>query len=1501
MAVTPEQLAAMYDEAPRRSRRRNNKAGASRASPPLSNGDEDSDQSDHGIPTPTHRRSPRQSPPQVPAVTANARGPTNFLRPAQDVIQRVQWDAVVPTHLVTVGYEDRFTGIQERAFDDFNWADDLGTLSHMAVAIPRHRIVYFKYRDELMWDRRTRLDYVFGSSDGTKLPEFVTAVDERHHAQLQDDEAGQVDAADNNDRDEDSDANVPTIVANPPPAAAASAAPIAANPTSMRLPMQSQSKEARDRPNYFLCIRVWSTSVRKQAEALQQRVLDNHPELVDCCIPAPALHVTLPTLRLESTSDICRATQVLHNLRYVAMHESTFFAFVGPRFISQESLCFAHALLRDEVGQVLPPHTHLKLKGPALFGSRILHLEFEEDSVAKLQQLHDFLVDRLSSAGVSLVGTRSDYTPHITLINVKRAAARQGASVQAADIAGVEPLKPAAGWGFIKANAIYLCRMTPDRTPDGFYQVATGVPMSARPVVSMDEALDLIQPALRGPTVMVLRGLPGAGKSFLCDRLLQLAATADCTPVICSADHFFEKPDGTYAFSRAQLGEAHSQCKARFQAALAAHEPLVVVDNTNCALDEFAFFLEQAAAHDYAVRVLELACYGSDSVAQFAARNQHNVKVDHYYRMLNRWHNHSEAIVIDTWPYTPPNQQRQADTRLDMTPITDSLGMAQLELHNADAPSYSAVFLTPEAVSALRGACPPLHSQEYYHHMTLCFEPSESHLIALPVGRRVRLRVLGHASDERGQAVAVEVVPGTDEDDTRTAEDDGAPSAPRDTTLQSHNAVAHITLSTAPQVSAAYSNELLQQAQCNLTPLDTSLELEGVVGIGLVSRRVITKAAVYADLLHQGALTPTPPTALTARTTELHLYDFDNTLLLTPGESEGQAAWFRQSCQRHNVRTVVATGRVTSVADNVSQLLAAFEQAPHQLYCQPLEQRSTAQHKWQVVLAELQAHPDIQRVVVFDDDHTVLQALAQHVAHAANGTVPGVARPFQLILRDSNTCWGAVATTPAAHQLTRNDPLGTFIADCGWLVSPDEMNARQAALSWARGVIKAALAQDHANLELLDLVTYGSYRWEVRGDVDACIIVRCSAGNQSPPPRAVLRSVQRELMRRGVADVHFGDSVRCPRLALRLRMPNGFAVELDLTVAVVPSAVDADVDWQTTRNLSRHMRIMDAPSRAALDGVLLSNCSAADFAQFVKAPHVVTASLLALRHLFTLAKLYGKDSGSLKSFHLSLLLRQALLKRQTLLQHHPSLFQSVEALVFATVQDMCAQDPEVMAGQWGPSFNAIHTADVVAAAQLIKTHLKENLYSSDLTLHRAALGAFGNARVAARMQQINRAFTRQTEAAVVSRPFNATDPHALYSVYVPTIHGAAYRFQLEKVLPTELSFFVSAGLSMCICDSSLADRILWASPDSGLVAGQDGEATKPSSQSVPWTDRRLQERVVQLATVDRAALPFAFPAELTPRQRKVVHALASQAGLSSASHEQGSARHIVVTAGDDAS
>jgi uncharacterized protein (UPF0248 family) len=81
------------------------------------------------------------------------------LRSSMDVMHRIRWDPSLDSANYVVGYEDRFTGIQEKSFE--LWKGDLTDEEF----IPQHRVVYFKRRNdgEIVWDRRTRVDKVFGS------------------------------------------------------------------------------------------------------------------------------------------------------------------------------------------------------------------------------------------------------------------------------------------------------------------------------------------------------------------------------------------------------------------------------------------------------------------------------------------------------------------------------------------------------------------------------------------------------------------------------------------------------------------------------------------------------------------------------------------------------------------------------------------------------------------------------------------------------------------------------------------------------------------------------------------------------------------------------------------------------------------------------------------------------------------------------------------------------------------------------------------------------------------------------------------------------------------------------------------------------------------------------------------------------------------------------------------------------------------------------------------
>ncbi|XP_041962836.1 leukocyte receptor cluster member 9 isoform X1 [Alosa sapidissima] len=95
------------------------------------------------------------------------------MRTADDVINRIRWDSAIDSADFVVGHIDRFLGVLERPFDEFAWDTSVSDCDYSEeLALPRHRIQYFTYRGQRVWDRDNRTDRVFGSTGQTVMPPF---------------------------------------------------------------------------------------------------------------------------------------------------------------------------------------------------------------------------------------------------------------------------------------------------------------------------------------------------------------------------------------------------------------------------------------------------------------------------------------------------------------------------------------------------------------------------------------------------------------------------------------------------------------------------------------------------------------------------------------------------------------------------------------------------------------------------------------------------------------------------------------------------------------------------------------------------------------------------------------------------------------------------------------------------------------------------------------------------------------------------------------------------------------------------------------------------------------------------------------------------------------------------------------------------------------------------------------------------------------------------------
>lgn len=77
--------------------------------------------------------------------------------------------------------------------------------------------------------------------------------------------------------------------------------------------------------------------------------------------------------------------------------------------------------------------------------------------------------------------------------------------------------------------------------------------------------------------MLIVRGMPGAGKTHLCNEIRKRRPTA----VVMSSDEYFTATNGTYVFKATKLEQAHHECQRRVQQKLKGDEDaLVIVDNT---------------------------------------------------------------------------------------------------------------------------------------------------------------------------------------------------------------------------------------------------------------------------------------------------------------------------------------------------------------------------------------------------------------------------------------------------------------------------------------------------------------------------------------------------------------------------------------------------------------------------------------------------------------------------------------------------------------------------------------------------------------------------------------------------------------------------------------------------------------------------------------------------------------------------------------------------------
>lgn len=106
-------------------------------------------------------------------------------------------------------------------------------------------------------------------------------------------------------------------------------------------------------------------------------------------------------------------------------------------------------------------------------------------------------------------------------------------------------------------------------------------------------------------TVIILRAVPGSGKSTFAD-YLKYIYKGITNPIICCADDYF-MVDGEYKFDFAKLGAAHTMCFNKFVNAIESEFcQLIIVANTSTRESDVNRYRNVAIANDCMVFVITL-------------------------------------------------------------------------------------------------------------------------------------------------------------------------------------------------------------------------------------------------------------------------------------------------------------------------------------------------------------------------------------------------------------------------------------------------------------------------------------------------------------------------------------------------------------------------------------------------------------------------------------------------------------------------------------------------------------------------------------------------------------------------------------------------------------------------------------------------------------------------------------------------------------------------------
>ncbi len=130
---------------------------------------------------------------------------------------------------------------------------------------------------------------------------------------------------------------------------------------------------------------------------------------------------------------------------------------------------------------------------------------------------------------------------------------------------------------------------------------------------------------MNNPSIILLRGLPGAGKSTLANLLSENGKYP-----VCSIDSYFENEKGEYHFKFDENHLAYKKCEAQTEEAMQLKAPKIFVANTFTLDWEMEPYFKLAHTYNYQIHVITVENYhGSENI--------HNVSTEQLEKMAEKF------------------------------------------------------------------------------------------------------------------------------------------------------------------------------------------------------------------------------------------------------------------------------------------------------------------------------------------------------------------------------------------------------------------------------------------------------------------------------------------------------------------------------------------------------------------------------------------------------------------------------------------------------------------------------------------------------------------------------------------------------------------------------------------------------------------------------------------------------------------------------------------------